>query len=153
MAEFAPRIRLYGLRHLRAEDQAEDLVQEVLVIVIEALRAGRVEDASILDRYVLGVCRNTVASWRRGERRRVRIGQLFEGADWTAPAPAPPESERLTGCLRRLQPREQSVLFRSYCDEDSAEAIGQALGLSASNVRVLRHRALRRVKDCLEARA
>jgi len=36
----APRIRLYGLRHLRDEHAAEDLVQQVLVITIEALRGA-----------------------------------------------------------------------------------------------------------------
>src|SRR5688572_5444185 len=41
---FAPRVRLYGLRHLRSEDRARDLVQSVLLAVLEAVRAGRVED-------------------------------------------------------------------------------------------------------------
>jgi len=58
--EFAPRIRLYGLRHLGTEDQARELVQEVLMIVIEALRAGRVQQPELIDRFVLGTCRNVV---------------------------------------------------------------------------------------------
>lgn len=37
----APRIRLYGLRHLRDSQAADDLVQQVLIGVLEALRAGR----------------------------------------------------------------------------------------------------------------
>ena len=40
----APRIRLYGLRHLRDEHAADDLVQQVLIIALEALRAGRLHD-------------------------------------------------------------------------------------------------------------
>jgi len=36
-----PRIRLYGLRHLRDRHAAEDLMQQVLITTIEALRAGR----------------------------------------------------------------------------------------------------------------
>jgi len=35
---FATRVRLYGLRHLRDEDRARDLVQAVLLAVIEAAR-------------------------------------------------------------------------------------------------------------------
>ena len=35
---FAPRIRLYGLRHLRDEDRARDLVQAVLLAVLQAAR-------------------------------------------------------------------------------------------------------------------
>jgi RNA polymerase sigma-70 factor, ECF subfamily len=37
----APRIRLYGLRHLRDEHAADDLTQQVLITTLEALRAGR----------------------------------------------------------------------------------------------------------------
>jgi RNA polymerase sigma-70 factor (ECF subfamily) len=41
----APRIRLYGLRHLRSGAAADDLVQQVLLKTIEALRAGRLRDS------------------------------------------------------------------------------------------------------------
>ena len=40
----APRVRLYGLRHLRDVYAAEDLAQQVLITVLEALRAGRLRD-------------------------------------------------------------------------------------------------------------
>src|SRR5690349_1402558 len=36
----APRIRLYGLRHLRDVQASEDLTQNVLITIIEALRQG-----------------------------------------------------------------------------------------------------------------
>ena len=36
----APRVRLYGLRHLRDEDAARDLVQQVMLLAIEKLRGG-----------------------------------------------------------------------------------------------------------------
>src|SRR5687767_10700647 len=36
----APRVRLYGLRHLRDEQAAADLAQQVLLMTIEKLRAG-----------------------------------------------------------------------------------------------------------------
>jgi RNA polymerase sigma-70 factor (ECF subfamily) len=54
---FAGRIRLYGLRHLRDEDAAADLVQLVLTKVLEALRSGRVETPDSLASFVLGTCR------------------------------------------------------------------------------------------------
>ena len=38
---FAPRVRLYGLRHLRDEDAARDLVQQVMLLTIEKLRGDR----------------------------------------------------------------------------------------------------------------
>jgi len=43
LGRIASRIRLYGLRHLRNEHAAEDLTQQVLIVTLEALRAGRPE--------------------------------------------------------------------------------------------------------------
>ena len=40
----APRMRLYGLRHMRGEHAAEDLMQQVLITTVEALRAGRLRE-------------------------------------------------------------------------------------------------------------
>ena len=148
---FAPRIRLYGIRHLRSEDAAADLVQEVLVIVLTALRQGRVDDTSIVDRFVLGTCRNVVAGWRRGERRRHDLAAELAIAvpDWLPPAPARPNTLRLMGCMGQLEAREHSVLVLTYFEERSADEIGRVLGLSSGNVRVIRHRALHLVKDCV----
>jgi len=148
---FAPRIRLYGIRHLRSEDAAADLVQEVLVIVLIALRQGRVDDPSIVDRFVLGTCRNVVAGWRRGERRRDDLAAelAIAAPDGLPPAPARPDTLRLMGCMEQLDSRERSVLVLTYFEERSADEIGGVLGLSAGNVRVIRHRALHRVRDCV----
>ena len=40
---FAPRAQLYGRRHLRSDERARDLAQAVMLAVIEAARAGRIE--------------------------------------------------------------------------------------------------------------
>ena len=40
----APRVRLYGLRHLRDEEAAADLAQQVLLMTIERLRDGKIRD-------------------------------------------------------------------------------------------------------------
>jgi RNA polymerase sigma-70 factor, ECF subfamily len=151
VARFARRIRLYGLRHLRKEDAAADLVQEVLLIVIDALRGGRVKEPAQLERFVLGTCRNVVSGWRRGEKRRAGLADTLAGAGVAvAPPPAPPEPRRLFQCMGRLRDRERAVLLMSYCEEREAHEIGRLLGLSDGNVRVLRHRALGVVKQCLE---
>jgi DNA-directed RNA polymerase specialized sigma24 family protein len=62
----APRVRLYGLRHLRDGHAADDLTQQVLITTIEALRAGRLREPEKLASFVLGTCRMTVLDLRRG---------------------------------------------------------------------------------------
>ena len=44
----APRIRLFGLKHLRDRDAAADLVQQVLLITLEGLRAGKVREPVVV---------------------------------------------------------------------------------------------------------
>jgi RNA polymerase sigma-70 factor (ECF subfamily) len=66
---FAPRVRLYGLRHLRSDDRAADLVQHVLLATLEAVRAGAVEHPDLLHRFVLGTCRNVALRIREREAR------------------------------------------------------------------------------------
>jgi RNA polymerase sigma-70 factor (ECF subfamily) len=40
----APRIRLYGLRHLRDGHASDDLAQQVLLTTLEVLRTGRLRE-------------------------------------------------------------------------------------------------------------
>lgn len=150
---FAPRIRLFGLRRLRDQAAAQDLVQEVLVTTLEALRAGRVEQPERLASFVLGACRMTVANQRRGEQRRARL--LAQFADDLAPASewsggSLLDRDRLAECLEALPIRDRTVVALTFYLERSAQEIARELATSPGNVRVLRHRALARLHDCLE---
>ena len=66
----APRVRLYGLRHLRDPHAAADLVQQVLLTTLERLRAGEVREPEKIASFVLGMARMTVLEMRRGAHRR-----------------------------------------------------------------------------------
>src|SRR5438445_11578742 len=69
----APRVRLYGLRHLRDEHAADDLTQQVLMTTITALRAARLREPDKLVSFMLGTCRMTVLDIRRGAQRNKRL--------------------------------------------------------------------------------
>ncbi len=148
----APRVRLYGLRHLRDPAAADDLVQDALLMAFEMLRTGKVRQPERFVSFVLGSCRRIVADLRRGAARRQRLIERF-GADLVpaAPGDAPPaDLDRLAGCLEGLPERDRSVVVMSFYVEAGAERIGSELGLSPGNVRVVRHRALARLRSCLE---
>ena len=93
-----PRIRLYGLRHLRSASAADDLVQQVLLKMLEALRAGRLREPEKLAQFALGTCRMTVVDLRRTVRRQERLLAEF-GADLI---PDPPPMPRLAGVYCQL---------------------------------------------------
>src|SRR5512138_1264661 len=62
---FAPRVRLYGRRHLRNDGAADDLAQEVLLLTIGRLRAGEVRRPEEIGSFILGTRRIMVQCERR----------------------------------------------------------------------------------------
>jgi RNA polymerase sigma-70 factor (ECF subfamily) len=150
-----PRVRLYGLRHLRDASAAADLVQEVLVLMLERLRAGRVREPDRLASFVLGACRLCVRNLRRGTRRRQglldRYAAVFPKRFESDPIGL--DRGRLRDCLQRLAERDRSVLVLTFYGEQDAAAIASSLGTSSANVRTLRHRAFSRLRDCVRGGA
>jgi RNA polymerase sigma-70 factor (ECF subfamily) len=45
------------------------------------------------------------------------------------------------------------VLVMTFYDDCPAELLGTQMGLSAANVRVIRHRGLKHLRDCMEGEA
>jgi RNA polymerase sigma-70 factor (ECF subfamily) len=150
-----PRIRLYGLKHLRNTHAADDLMQHVLLTVIEALRAGKLRDAEKLASFVLGACRMTVLDTRRNTQRREKLMGEF-GPESLRPVPLKmpdPDEQRLAGCVQGLKERERTVVILTFYDEQSGADVGRFLGVTESNVRVIRHRALQQLRGCMGALA
>lgn len=147
----APRIRLYGLRHLRDEQAAADLTQQVLITSLEALRASRLRDPEKLPHFVLGICRMTVLELRRGSQRRERLLTQY-GAELLLPERSwvpRLDHDRLTRCVEKLKARERSVVVMSFYDEQTGADVASFLGVSESNVRVIRHRAIQQLRECM----
>lgn len=152
---FGPRVRLYGLRHLRDAAAADDLVQDVLVLTLERLRAGRVREPDRLASFVFGACRLVVWNQRRGRRRRADLLDRHTGAfpGHTEPDLLRLDVDRLRECLARLAQRERSVLVDTFYAELPSGAIAAGLGLTPDHVRTLRHRAFVRLRDCVRGGA
>lgn len=150
----APRIRLYGLRHLRDAAASDDLTQQVLIATLGALREGRLRDPEKLASFVLGTCRMTVLELRRGAQRKQRLLEQF-GSDLVStvdpgmPSLDPLDQEHLTRCVEHLKERERTVIVMSFYDERVSADVAGFLGLSDANVRVIRHRAIRQLRDCM----
>ncbi len=146
-----PRIRLFGLRHLRSATAADDLVQQVLLKMIEALRAGRLREPDKLAPFVLGTCRMTVLDLRRGARRQGRLLEEFGGILVPDPPAAPRlDGDRLARCVQMLKERERSVVVMAFYDEQTSAEAARSLGISEANVRVIRHRAIKQLRACME---
>ena len=149
----APRVRRYGLRHLRDAEAAADLMQQVLLMMIEKMRAGALREPERLASFVFGMCRMVVLDQRRGHARRERLLEQFAGDLVIADIAVAPrlDHERVVDCLDTLAERERSVLVMTFYEDKGADEVGRLLGVSAGNVRVIRHRALGRLRDCVLA--
>lgn len=149
---YAPRVRLYGLRHLRDEDRARDLVQTVLLGVLQAAREGRVREPDQLVRFVLGTCRNTALRLRELDRRvEPAEDEVLAGAAGAEAPREPVDAAVLLRCLGSLGDRARRVLELSFHDELPSDQVAARLELSPGNVRVIRHRALAALRVCLDA--
>lgn len=149
----APRARRYGLRHLRDAHAAADLMQQVMALTIEQLRSRQLREPERVLSFVLGACRLTVMDQRRGERRREDLLQRYADALPIADLHIAPrlDEQRVADCLERLPERERSVLVMTFYDDQPSDAVGLQLGLSAGNVRVIRHRGIDKLRRCVDA--
>ena len=97
------------------------------------------------------MCRMVVLELRRTYARRDRLLTEFADDVPIVDSSIAPRLDhaRLLHCLDGLAERERSVLVLTFYDEQPALAVARELGLSEGNVRVIRHRGLQRLRDCV----
>ena len=153
---FLPAVRLFARRRLRTPDAVAEFSQDVMLLFIEALRRGAVEDPARLGGFVLGICRNLALDRVRQRERRDALWQQY-GAAWTDLGADMPGLEdapsyeiiHLEDCLSRLNQRGRDVVRLAYAEARSHGEIAAQLATSEANARVLRHRTLHALRDCM----
>ena len=60
------------------------------------------------------------------------------------------DRERLGRCLQSLKERDRSVVMLTFYDDRAGSDVARFLGVSEANVRVIRHRAIRQLRGCME---
>ncbi len=150
---FAYRVRLYGLKHLRDEAAADDLVQQVLLVTIERLRAGEVRNPDEIGSFILGTSRMLADSAGRKVRRRERLTAQFHVPElYAEPVAESGDIEFVERCLHGLAERDRRVLVLTFYVEKTSPEIARELGVTGTVVRVARHRALERLRECVRLR-
>jgi RNA polymerase sigma-70 factor, ECF subfamily len=153
---FAPAVRAFARRRLRGADAVEEFAQDVLLLMVEALREGRVEQAERFGGFVLGICRNLALDRARQRERREQLWQAY-GAPLQAVSAEAVESEtyeiaHLEDCLSQLSKRARDVVRLGYVEARGHEEVAAALEISPQNARVLRHRTLASLRECMSKR-
>jgi RNA polymerase sigma factor (sigma-70 family) len=155
-ARFWERLRVFGARRLGDPSLAEDLAQEVLRRVTDALRSGRVENPDALPAFVFQtathICLHHYRSRGREERALARMKGMAPGGPGRGPLDDL-VSEEARNAVRRslaeLDADDRDLLRRIYFDEEDSAETARALQLTPGALRVRKHRALSRLAGLL----
>jgi RNA polymerase sigma factor (sigma-70 family) len=151
-----PAIRAFARRRVIGIDAINEFTQDVLVLLVRALREGTVRDPNALGGFALGLCRNLALERARRRERRDSLWAQY-GAD-LAPleiAPDAPSSRavaQLEDCLSQLSRRARDVVRLSYVESWPHAEIAKALNVTENAARVLRHRTLNSLRDCMQGK-
>jgi RNA polymerase sigma-70 factor, ECF subfamily len=146
--EFGPGL----LRYLRAQApaEAEDLASEVWMNVAAGL--GRFDgDETAFRCWLFTIARRRLIDFRRREqRRRTMLNSLeptgaSDGVDPEAQALMATESEAALARIATLPPGQAEVVLLRVVAGLDVEEVASILGKKAGAVRVLQHRALKRL--------
>jgi RNA polymerase sigma-70 factor, ECF subfamily len=153
---FAPVVRAFARRRLSTTEAVDEFTQDVMVVLLEALGGGKLEQPERLPGFVLGICKNFARDRaRQGERRAALFDSYAaELAGLTPEIPEKPTYEilHLEDCLVTLSARAREVVRLAFAEAATPREIADALSLSEANARVLRHRSLAALRECMAKR-
>jgi RNA polymerase sigma-70 factor, ECF subfamily len=144
---FGQRIRTMMVVRLRDTHAADDLVQDTMMAVLVALRAGRLRASDRLAALVYGVARNILHDHLRGTRTRSDVPlspEMFPVSSEDHVA----EKERETivhRALGSLPDAERQILVLTLVEGLKPGAIAQRLGLTPEVCRTRKTRALKKM--------
>lgn len=161
-ARFWDRIRLFAARRVHDTAMAEDIAQETLRRVIEALRAGRVENTEAIAAFAFQTAKHICMHAQRSAGREIRaMRRLQTHSDSDAESVRPDVlahlvSEERRALVRRaleaLSRDDRDLLRAVYFEQLDPAELATKLGLSLGALRVRKHRALQRLADALGTR-
>jgi RNA polymerase sigma-70 factor (ECF subfamily) len=140
---------------LRSAQDAEDLTQEVFLRVLQSLRKGRgVQHPGKLGAFVNAVCNNVVFEHIRGKGRT---------RQWDDSTPEPRDNsirverelmsqeirQQVRTVLEELPAKDRGLLRAIFLEEQDKDTVCHDYGVQREYLRVLLHRARRRMRQLL----
>lgn len=149
-AEHFGAILRFALRRVRSPDDAADVVADTFLVAWR--RSGEVPDGEAARLWLYGVARNLLANHRRGEERRLRLGErlrleLRDHLTRYDPTEEVLEMRAVRERLAGLEPIDREVLELTLWEQLTPREIAVALGLSSDVVRARLARARARSRN------
>ena len=157
-ARFTPRLRLFAAHRLNDSTGAEDVTQEVLRLVIEAMRANRIDNQDALPGFVFQTARNVCMHWVRSRLREESAFRRYgrestgdqSGVDALESLVSAERASEVRRALDQLHPDDRELLSMIYYDEFDTEDIARKYKITSAALRVRKHRALQRLATQLD---
>lgn len=147
---YGGRLRAFGRRRLGSAEQARDLAQDTLLLTLEKLRAGGVREPERIGAFILGVARSLSRDHWSHDARAAPLDDFAAGLVAASLTPADPiVRARVVPCVQALPEKQRAVVLLSFYAEQTSGEVADSLGLTANHVRVLRHRGVAQLRDCL----
>jgi RNA polymerase sigma-70 factor, ECF subfamily len=155
----AAAVYRFCLSQVRNPADAEDVAAEVFVSALGAYTRAAPAAQDVLA-WLLRIARNEIIDRARRHRRRsLLLARFFGGAseedpraDVESAAVVGDELRRVLQVIKRLSPRDQTLVGLRLASELSYAEIGAVLGLSEHAATVATRRALQRLRDRLGGR-
>jgi RNA polymerase sigma factor (sigma-70 family) len=150
-------VKVMLLARSRNPDLASDLLQEVMIEAICALRRGQLREPAKLSSFVIAIARNLLNSHYRGEGRRPESLELPDDLpDLSPQSNGVEEMEReqlALSAIASLEPVDRSILQMTLVDGLKPGVIAVRLRLSPDVVRQRKLRATRKVIDFVQRKS
>ncbi len=150
--EFTQRIFVMGVVRTHDREAARELVQDVLIAVIGAVRKGQLQDSGKLAAFVHGTARNLINNRLRSESQKPQLEPISEELAQANLAEQLEDAERVRlvqEALKQLGEEDRRILLMTLVEGRKPGEIATVLGLSSEVVRTRKLRALRKVADLI----
>ncbi len=151
---FFQRIYRYFLYRVSGPEIAEDLTQTVFLEMVRSLPRYKQRRAARFSTWLFQIARHRLIDHYRQHRETEDIDAVIERTHIElrvdpAESTYDTRAAAVWQALERLPEKYRSVLRLAYVEDLDAQEIAALLGITAVNVRVLKHRGMQQLKDSL----
>ena len=149
--EYRSPILYFILRRVRDRSVAEELTQETLLILIQAMRDNRLREEGKLGAYIFGIAKNLILkNYRTQARAADPPDPESKEAGWVNHPEAElfleEQRKSVRLALDRLSDQDREVLHYSFVDAEGLEEVAAKLGIPYAAARKRKSRALERLR-------
>lgn len=156
MRLFSPGVGARVRRHVGNAEDARELVDDILVAVLIALRKGAVRETDRLEHFVHGTTAKLLKNYYRRKYRTPRMERLSEELLGPDTVSAYERAEQLRICRQaaaKLGPTDRKILHLTLVKGMRSGEIATQLALSKDVVRQRKTRAVQHLKEAVRRAA